>query len=371
MGAQNVGTGSNGSLTDEQKRLVIGERNLALTRELLKTRRYANDVERQGLRGDRNSQETELKQLRSQVSVSETQFKLSKDLASIRGSTAGHASKEYAATQATLQALEAERKAVEGINLSRTRTVEIAQAEAQAAAQAMREALLANKTPGAVNEMMFEERKRRTQIQHFRDKDDRTDGLLSVHKDMAGNILDGIDPLTGERRAPAAGKGRAEQGLHGGVNSANGKGGLFTSGLDDGPGTGSIVPPMFTKTSAQDALDKAPSAADRLFRMTGDPAHDPAARLANATIFPDLHHRATVKRLAAVRKEGSGLHTGGLVTGNLSGGAVALSQASKPTPPHPQSNRNHQSLIQVIGELNEKLGGILNEAMKVSSGWEQ
>ena len=117
-----------------------------------------------------------------------------------------------------------------------------------------------------------------------------TNGLIGAHRNMAGDIIGGLDPVTGEYRTAAPGTGLAEHGLHTGTLDDRPTGGAFDTDPNGGL-HGGETPRFFEHTTAHDYLAGKQSVGDLLAAHTGDPAHDPAARLAQASIFSDLKQK--------------------------------------------------------------------------------
>ncbi len=112
---------------------------------------------------------------------------------------------------------------------------------------------------------------------------DKNAGLLNPVLNGDGEVIGGRDPATGENRATTPEERRASKRARD-VSPYTGE-----TMAKDAFGSYESTPQMFAQTDAERRLVKAHGAADLLARLSGDPAHDPAARLAKASVFRDFH----------------------------------------------------------------------------------
>ncbi len=275
-------------ISDEMRRVRAGELNAANLKEQISSGYNISEEKRRSLQIELMGAERTLEVARAESRVAESQNALAKKGASIQATNASSAAKQYSTEVSTLSALREQLDALKGINTTRSRSLELSIAEKENAVRGLRQDLNFGKSPTAIQERIRKEREDEIKRNKFDQRQDRDDGLINARRDMSGNITGGIDAITGKYRDVTRGYGMAEQGLSGGLNKENGLPGLMTGTLDSYGGTGSIVPPMFTESSAAAHLRGATGAAERLASLRGDPAHDPAARLKNGVIFPDL-----------------------------------------------------------------------------------
>ena len=219
---------------------------------------------------------------------------LASRLLGIEASISSEHAKKIRSAQLLIDANKEELATQRNITTERRRQMQLESMGAQVQIEQATRAALMGKSPGAVNAMIRHDINRRLAVSRFDARQNRTGGLVNASRDMSGNITQGYDPILGMWRAPRTGTGQGEHGLRTGslsdaarstsggaslIHDLDPNGGLSTSGT-----TGR----MFERSSASIALDKPTAASAVLNRHDGDPAHDPAARLARASIFRDF-----------------------------------------------------------------------------------
>jgi hypothetical protein len=254
-------------------------------------------------------------------SSSSASFELARAQADIQGTNLAAAQKTYAVASKTRDMYAMELVLHKDISLARKRELELGISENDNAIRLMRQEQSYGKSA-----LHIQQEIRRNKInQSLRDKFDlktgKTDGLIDVRRGMNGNVIEGLDPLTGQWRAPAAGKGMAEQGLTGGSLSDAarpvGGGPRLIRDTDAGGGLHSgETPRIFERSSASEYLAGKKSVGETLAGHRGDPLHDPAARLAQAQIFRDFskptselfHKPSESGAVAQLAKPGPGIN---------------------------------------------------------------
>lgn len=275
-------------ISDEMRRVRAGELNLANLKEQISSGYSISEEKRRSLQIELLGAERTLEVARAENKVADSGYEMARRTAALATTNLSNAAKQYRTELSTLTSLREQLDVLKGINTTRSRGLEISIAERENAVRGLRQDLNFGKSPNEIQERIRKEREDEMKRDKFDRRQERDDGLINLRRDMSGNITGGIDAITGKYRAVTPGYGMAEQGLSGGLNKENGLPGLMTGTLDSYGGTGSIVPPMFTESSAAARLRGATGAAEHLAGLRGDPAHDPAARLAKGIIFPDL-----------------------------------------------------------------------------------
>lgn len=275
-------------VTDEMRRVRAGELNVDNLKEQISSGYFLSQEKQRSLQIELMGAERTLEVARAERAVADSRYDLAKRNTSLAATNASSAAKQYGLERSTLKSLREQLGALKEINTTRSLGLEISIAERENAVRELRQDLNFGKSPSEIQERIRKDREGEIKRDKFDRRQERDDGLINVRRDMSGNIYGGIDAITGKYRGVTPGYGRAEQGLSGGLNKENGLPGLMTGTLDSYGGTGSIVPPMFQESSAAAHLRGAKGAAEHLAGLRGDPAHDPAARLKNGVIFPDL-----------------------------------------------------------------------------------
>jgi hypothetical protein len=264
-------------VTDEAKHLAIVQSSVKELQAEYDALKNVGESRARQVEIQLKTKQNELRLAQADYTVSESKFRLVEQTAMLQATNVSNASREHQVARATLKTLHEQLEAVKSISESRARELQTSISEQENLVRLSRQDRMFGKSPLAIEQEMRAERLRKIELDKFDKRQERSAGLLQVHKDINGNVVSGVNPFTGEREAPAPGKGRAESGLT--------TSGLSTSGLDF---PGSLAGRIFEQSSAAEHLSKSKGASERLAGLRGDPKHDPAARLREAKIFPDL-----------------------------------------------------------------------------------
>ena len=281
-------------VTEEQKRVSIIQKELEGTREQLLTGQHLTAEARQALLVQSGQQQADLNVAKADLTVAQAQHRLAEETVSIHARNTNAAVKLYQTELSTGRALREQIEALKDINTTRTQGLQISLAENDNAIREARQTAMFGKSGGQIQQQMHKDRVDRLKRDQFDQHMNRTGGgLIGAARNMAGDLIGGTDPITGEYRTVPTGTGLAEHGLHTGKLSDKPVGTMGGASMiaDTDPGGGlhgGETPRFFMQTDVAKHMETVKGASDRLAAHTGDPAHDPAARLGQASIFRDF-----------------------------------------------------------------------------------
>ncbi len=281
-------------VSDEQRRVNLLQKEADGVTDQLRTRRFTSNEEKQALLLRSGQLANELREAKAAAAVAESQYRLAQQTLAVQRTNASAAAQVYQTQLNTLASLREQLGVEKDLNTTRARGLQLTIDQGENALRIERQNAGYGKTPGQMQEKLRKDKIDRANRDRFDTHVDKNDGLLNVQRGMNGEILSGTDMVSGLQRAPRPGMGRGEQGLHTGslgdkpVSTTGGPSLIKDLDPDGGLSTPGTTPRMFARSSAAERLDHPTTASRVLSDHAGDPAHDPAARLRDATIFPNL-----------------------------------------------------------------------------------
>ena len=312
--------GINRSLsTEEEKRVRLLQQEVDGLDDQLRTGQHINYEQRQALDIQLGQKQQELRVAQADVKIAESQFNLAQKTVDVNATNLNVRAKAYQTEMATLAALREQYDAVAKLNTTKARGLEISIDENENAVRLMRQDVLYGKSNSEIQKEIQRNRMDKINRDKFDKRQNRDDGLIDLHRGMDGSIIDGLDPISGERRAPRAGTGQGEQGLHAGSLSdpamsttggasltrnadpngglSSGRGGSMFGGVD-------LFQQRHNALIASGAMSGV-TVADRLASSSANGFGDPIARMNQAPTFPNLLDNMRARSTGAAFLAGS------------------------------------------------------------------
>lgn len=120
---------------------------------------------------------------------------------SIEGDASSEAEKRYKITQTQLTAVEAEIRAMRGLNPELARAAELSKQRLENDLRRQDQDLNLGKSGQAVRARFREQDKAQKEVEKFRTRREADGGLIPTKRDMSGRVIEGMNPVTGKKES--------------------------------------------------------------------------------------------------------------------------------------------------------------------------